>query len=120
MKKLFYSPGFPSILMELDRAREMDEYLLRKELERLISEEQPQEAINHAMRYLKTMPEMPIDKDELLDLMMQTDEIYELLTETKGMMMEVSKEMMEQMTGEYEEKTLMSFLEDLMNWEETR
>jgi hypothetical protein len=104
--------------MKLERAQEMDENLLRKELERLISIEKPQVAINQAMDYLRTMPEKPINTDELLELMMQTEEIYELLTETKGLMKEVSEELMEQMTGEYEEKTLMSFLEDLMNWEE--
>lgn len=116
MKTLFYSQGFPSIVMELDHAQVMDEQLLRKELKRLIAEEQPQEAINQVMDNLRTMPERPIDQTELLELLMQTDEIYELLTETKGMMIPATEEVAE----EYEQKTLLSFLTDLMNWEETR
>lgn len=121
MKKLYCRPNFPLVtVMLLDRAREMDEHLLMKELERLISMERPQVAINQVIDKLRTLPEIPIDQKELLDLMMQTDEIYELLMETKGPMTEVPEEMMEDMMMEYEEKTLMSFLEDLMNWEETR
>jgi transcriptional antiterminator len=117
MKTLFYSPKFPNVtVMELDHYQEMDEYLLRRELKRLISMEKPQVAINQAMDYLFTMPEMPFDKDELLNLMMQTDEIYELLVETKGMMIPATEEMI----LEYEEKTLLSFLEDLKNWVVTK
>jgi hypothetical protein len=117
MKKLFCSPKFPNVtVMKLDRAQEMDAHLLRKELERLISEEQTLVAINQVMDNLRTMPEMPIDKDELLTLMMETDEIYELLIETKGMMIEATEEV----TEEYNQKTLLSFLTDLMNWMETK
>jgi hypothetical protein len=117
MKTLFYSPKFPNVTaMELNHAQKMDEYLLRKELKRLIAEEQPQVAINQVMDNLRTMPEMPIDKDELLTLMMKTDEIQELLMETKGMMIPATEEVKE----EYEQKTLLSFLTDLMNWMETK
>ena len=116
MKTLFCSPKFPNVtVMELDRAQEMDDHLLRKELERLISEEQTQVAINQVMDKL-VMPETPINKKELLNLMMGTDELQILLTETKGMMIQATEEVKE----EYSQKTLLSFLTDLTNWLETR
>lgn len=109
--------------MELEHAQEMDEYLLRKELERLISQEPIQVAINQAIDYLKTIPQIPMDQKELMELIMQTDEIYNLIQEMKGMMIPVdqqTKEEMYELETMYEEKSLMSFLEDLMNWEQTR
>jgi hypothetical protein len=117
MKTLFYSPKFPNVTaMELNHAQEMDGYLQRRELKRLIAEEQEQVAINQVMDNLRTMPERPIDQEELLNLMMETDEIYELLVETKGMMLPATEEV----TEEYNQKTLLSFLTDLINWMETK
>ena len=58
-----------------------------------------------------------ISKKELLELIMQTDEIYYLLLETKGQMMVEADEYMKE---EYQEKTFYSFLIDLTNWLETK
>lgn len=116
MKKIYYSRIFPIIsTMELNHTEEMSEHLLTQEIKRLIEQEQEQVAINQAMDLL-IMPERPLDKKELLNLIMQTDEIQELLMETKGQMEEAD----EDMKHEYQEKTFYSFLIDLTNWLETR
>lgn len=95
----------------------MSELLLEDELKRLNEEESPNQEvpINQAMDLL-VMPERPIDKKELLSLLMQTDEIQILLAETKGPMVEADEDMKE----EYQQKTFYSFLIDLTNWLESR
>jgi Trp operon repressor len=116
MEKLYCSHEFPVVTtMLLDKQQQMGEHLLRKELDRLISMEQTQQAINQAVDLLAIM-DRPSDKRELLEMIMQTDEIYSLLQETKGMMVLADEDMIE----EHEQKTLYSFLIDLTNWLETR
>ena len=118
MKTIYCSPNFPVVTtMELNRPMEMSEFLLEDELKRLIEEESPNQEvpINLAMDLL-VMPERPINKKELLNLIMQTDELQILLRETKGPMEEADEDMKE----EYQQKTFYSFLIDLTNWLETR
>lgn len=117
MKAIYYSPNFPLVTtMELNKPMLMTEYLLQKELERLIAEEKEQIAIQQTMNFL-ILPEQPIDRKELLVLMMETDEIQILIQEVKGTLMVIADE---EMIGEYEEKTLYNFLAELTNWLETR
>jgi hypothetical protein len=121
MKTIYYSPSFPILTaMELNRPEELDDYLLRRELKRLIEEESPKEEvpIHQAMDLLPLVAmQFPMDRQELLEILMETEEIQMLLRDTKGITM---VEADEQVKEEYEEKTFYSFLIDLTNWVESR
>lgn len=120
MKTIYCSPNFPIVTtIEMDyRPKTMTEHILKQELRRLIEEESPNKEvpINQAMDLL-LMPERPIDKKELLEILMKTDEIYSLLMETKENPMIIADE---DMIADYQEKTFYSFLIDLTNWLESR
>ncbi|MBW8331129.1 MAG: hypothetical protein K0M40_03835 [Prolixibacteraceae bacterium] len=118
MKAVYCTPNFntPLTTMELDRPMVMSDYLLERELKRLLEEVTEEEAIQLAMDHL-LLGLRPIRKEELPAMIVQTEYVQSLLMETEGMMMEEADEMMQE---EYQEKTYYSFLIELMNWVETR
>lgn len=99
--------------------KEIGEFQIREELKKLIeqSTKDKEEPITIASN-LVYLPEFPMDNEELLDQLMETEEFLQLLLLNRDSKVKLVTD--EDLISSYEERTLYSYLIDLTNYYESR
>ncbi len=117
-KKVYHNSSFPtlSIVRSNSQPKEINKLLLKDELKRLILQARgdKENPINQAMDLLNIDPtNLPMDDEELLLTVMDSDEISGLLFELKGQPVLL---LSDDLQSDYNERTFYSYLIDLADF----
>lgn len=113
MKTIYCTKEHPyNLIMELDRPMKVTEELFRQEIQRLIDQavEDGENPVHQAIDHLR-MADYPTNPQNLLESIMQEDPIYNLFREIENLQM---LEAPEEIKEEYQERTLINFLTEVM------